>query len=68
MELISGSFVSAVEEVLESDKSILAVLHHSSRHPLAQRIRKGFELLKVDKDNRDELPGKISNRFLRELD
>ncbi|AKB29247.1 putative NTPase [Methanosarcina siciliae T4/M] len=67
MELISGSFVSAVEEVLQSDKSALAVLHRSSRHPLAQRIRKGFELLTVDKENRDELPEKISNGFLREL-
>lgn len=35
MELISESFVSAVEEILESDKSILAALHHSSRHYLA---------------------------------
>ncbi|AAM06769.1 NTPase [Methanosarcina acetivorans] len=67
MELISQSFVSAVEEVLESDKPVLAVLHHSSRHPLAQRFRKGFEVLTVDKGNRDELPEKITNRFLRKL-
>lgn len=67
MELISGSFVAAAEEVLESDKPVMAVLHHSSRHPLARRIRKEFEILTVDKGNRDELPEKITSRFLREL-
>lgn len=67
MELISGDFVDAVEGVLESDKPILAVLHHSSRHPLARRIRKEFEVLTVDTKNRDELPEKIFNRFAGQL-
>ncbi len=67
MELISESFIAAVEEILESDKSVLAVLHHSSRHPLAQRIRKEFEILTVDKKNRDELPEKIFNCFAGQL-
>lgn len=67
MELISGAFVAAMEEVLESDKPILAVLHHSSRHPLAQRIRKEFEVLTVDTKNRDELPEKIFNCFAKQL-
>lgn len=63
MELISKSFVSAVEEVLESNKPILAVLHYSSRHPLAQRVRKEFEVLTVDTKNRDDLSEKIYNLF-----
>lgn len=63
MELISGSFVAAVEEVLESDKPVLAVLHHSSRHPLARKVRKEFEVLTVNVKNRDELPEKIYNCF-----
>jgi nucleoside-triphosphatase len=67
MELISGSFISAVEEVLESDKPVLAVLHRSNRHPLAQRIRKEFELLTVDRENRDEMPERITNRLFKEL-
>lgn len=67
MELISASFVAAVEEVLESDKSVLAVLHRSSRHPLAQRIRKEFKVLTVDTKNRDELPERIFNCFSRQL-
>jgi nucleoside-triphosphatase len=67
MELISEFFVSVVEEVLESDKPVLAVLHHSSRHPLAQRIRKEFEVLTVDMKNRDKLPEKIFNSFVSQL-
>ncbi|MCC4771922.1 NTPase [Methanosarcina sp. DH2] len=67
MELISEPFVSAVEKVLESDKSILVVLHHSSRHPLAQRIRKEFEILTVDRENRDGLPERIADCLFREL-
>lgn len=67
MELISGAFVAAVGEILESDKPILAVLHHSSRHPLAQRIRKEFKVLTVDAENRNELPEKILNCFSSQL-
>jgi nucleoside-triphosphatase len=63
MELKSEAFVSAVEVVLESDKPVLAVLHRSSSHQLAQRMRKEFEVLLVDEENRDELPEKIANRF-----
>ena len=40
MELKSEAFVSAVEIVLESDKPVLAVLHRSSSHQLAQKMRK----------------------------
>lgn len=67
MELVSGAFVDSVEGVLESDKPVLAVLHHSSRHPLARRIRKEFEVLTVDTKNRDELPKKLFNRFASQL-
>ena len=67
MELKSEAFVSAVEAVLESDKPVLAVLHRLSSHQLAQRMRKEFEVLLVDEENRDELPEKIANRF-REME
>lgn len=63
MELKSPEFISAVEKVLESDRSVLAVLHRSSRHPLAQRVREEFEVLTVDEGNRDGLPGKIVEMF-----
>lgn len=67
MELKSGAFVSAVEAVLKSDKPVLAVLHRSSSHLLAQRIRTEFEVLTVDEGNRDELPEKIFNYFASQL-
>ena len=63
MELRSENFVRAVEDILYSDRPILAVLHRSSKHPLAQRISKGFEVLTVDENNRDELPDRIAARF-----
>ncbi|AKB85286.1 NTPase [Methanococcoides methylutens] len=63
MELRSENFIRAVEEVLDSDRPILAVLHRSSNHPLAQRIRKDFEVLTVDENNRDDLPERIAARF-----
>jgi nucleoside-triphosphatase len=61
MELKSARFVSAVEEVLGSEKPILVVLHHSSNHPLARRIREEFEIVTVDESNRDNLAEKIVN-------
>ncbi|WP_406660613.1 NTPase [Methanolobus sp. ZRKC3] len=63
MELKSENFVRAVEAVLDSDRPVLAVLHRSSRHPLAQRMRREFEVLVVDEGNRDELPERIAERF-----
>ncbi|WP_440951814.1 NTPase [Methanococcoides sp. FTZ1] len=63
MELRSENFIRAVEEILDSDRPILAVLHRSSKHPLAQRIRDEFEVLTVDENNRDCLPDRIAARF-----
>jgi len=63
MELKSEEFISAVEEVLESDRHVLTVLHRSSRHQLAQRVREEFEVLTVDEGNRDDLPEKIIGRL-----
>lgn len=55
MELKSKHFVSAVEHVLDSDRDMLVVLHHSSRHPLARRIREEFKIITVNEQNRDGL-------------
>ncbi len=55
MELKSHHFVSAVEHVLDSDRDMLVVLHHSSRHPLALRIREEFKIITVNEQNRDGL-------------
>ncbi len=63
MELKSENFILAVENALDSDRPILAVLHRSSEHSLAQRIREDFEVLTVDEDNRDYLPERIAEMF-----
>ncbi|WP_445475407.1 NTPase [Methanococcoides methylutens] len=63
MELKSENFIRAVENILDSNRPILAVLHRSSKHPLAQRIREEFEVLTVDEVNRDDLPDRIAARF-----
>ena len=55
MELKSQHFISAVEHVLDSDLDMLVVLHHSSRHPLARRIREEFRIITVNEQNRDGL-------------
>ncbi len=55
MELKSQHFVSAVEQVLDSDRGMLVVLHHSSRHPLSCRIREEFRIITVNEQNRDGL-------------
>jgi nucleoside-triphosphatase len=64
MELKSEEFISAVEAILESDRPVLAVLHRSSKHSLAQRVREEFEVLTVDEGNWDELPEKIVEMFV----
>lgn len=63
MELKSENFIQAVEDALDSDRPILAVLHRSSEHSLPQRIREEFEVLTVDEDNRDDLPERIAEMF-----
>lgn len=63
MELKSNRFISAVTEILKSNKSILVVLHHSIDHPLAKEIRRSFELVTLDKDNRDGMVEIISKRL-----
>src|SRR3972149_6098805 len=39
MEFKSQEFIKAVEEVLDSEKNMLAVLHQKSNDPIAERIR-----------------------------
>ncbi len=61
MELKSRHFVSAVEHVLDLDQDMLVVLHHSSRHSLARRIREEFRIITVNEQNRDGLAGIITS-------
>ncbi len=59
MELKSGRFIKAVEMALNSDKPMLVTLHQRSRHSLAERIRSGFEVIEITRENRDTITNKI---------
>ena len=63
MEFKSQEFVQIVEKVLDSDRDMLVVLHQKSNHPLAQRIRKEFEIYTVTEDNRESIVAVIVNRI-----
>ncbi|MDI6889147.1 MAG: NTPase [Methanocellales archaeon] len=63
MELKSERFVHAVEMALSSDRPMLVTLHQRSRHPLAERIRSGFKVMGITKENRDA----IANRIIEEI-
>lgn len=68
IEFKSPEFIQAVEAALNSDKSMLVVLHQKSSHPLADRIRREFEVYTVTLENRErivsEIAGKISLKAL----
>ena len=55
MELKSQYFILAVEHVLDSNRDMLVVLHNSSLHPTARRIRDEFRIITVNEQNRDGL-------------
>lgn len=63
MELKSPEFIKAVEEVLNSGKSMLVVLHQKSVHQIAERIRKEFEVYTVTPENRESIVAEIAGKF-----
>ena len=65
MEFKSPEFVRAVEEVLSSDKNVLVVLHQKSNHPVAERIRREFEVYTVTLENRERLVSEIAEKIIK---
>jgi len=63
MEFKSPEFVRAVEAALDSDKNMLVVLHQKSSHPLAERMRREFEVYTVTKENRESLISQILEKI-----
>ncbi|VVB88389.1 NTPase [uncultured archaeon] len=63
MEFMSPEFVKVVEEALDSDKNMLVVLHQKSSHPLAERIRREFQVYTVTKENRESLASQIAGKI-----
>lgn len=65
MELKSPEFIRAVEEALGSDKNMLVVLHQKSAHPLAERMRRDFEVYTVTYENRGGLVSEVIEKYAR---
>ena len=65
MELRSLEFIKSVEEVLDSDKNMLVVLHQRSSHRVAERIRREFESYTVTLENRENLVSEIALKINR---
>ncbi len=63
MELKSKRFIEAVEEAIESKKSMLVSVHQRSEHELAKRVKKEFEMFEVTQENRHEMADSIIQRF-----
>ncbi|MCK4476037.1 MAG: NTPase [Methanophagales archaeon] len=63
MELKSKKFIGAVEEAIESKKSMLVAVHQRSEHELVRRVRKEFEMFEVTQDNRDEMANHVIQRL-----
>lgn len=63
MEFKSPEFIQAVEAALDSDKNMLVVLHQKSSHPLAERIRREFQVYTVTMENRESLVSEIVDRI-----
>jgi len=67
MEFKSPEFILAVEDALGSDTNMLVVLHQKSSHPVAERIRKEFEIFTVTKENREIIVSTIAEKITTAL-
>ncbi|HIH44866.1 MAG TPA: NTPase [Candidatus Methanoperedenaceae archaeon] len=59
MELASPKFAGAVEAALRLEKPVIVVLHLTSRHALAMRIRKEFDIFTLTAGNRELIVNNI---------
>jgi len=59
MELKSKKFIEAVEEAIESGRSMLVSVHQKSEHELVRKVKKEFETFEVTEENRDEIANYI---------
>ena len=60
MELFSESFRKAVEELLKTDKVVIAVVHRSFSHDLMKEVLKSAKVkIEITESNRDSVPEQI---------
>lgn len=65
MEFKSQLFIEAVGTALDSDRSMLVVLHQRSSHQLAERIRREFMTYIVTPENRERAVDEIAEKILK---
>ncbi len=63
MEFKSPEFVRVVEDALNSGKNMLVVLHQKSDHPLAERMRREFQVYTITMENRESLVSEIAEKI-----
>ena len=66
-ELLSAAFAGGVDAALDSERSMLVVVHAKSSHPLAERIRGELRLFIVTEENRDRLPEEVVSALAPQL-
>ena len=64
MELASPLFVPAVERALETDKPLLISTHAHADCPIAHRVRRELDLVRIKLGNRDRLVDEVLARLL----
>ncbi len=69
MEVYSEVFRNVVDECLESEKPLLAAIHKRSTTGFIGKVKDSSDskIYEVRRDNRGELPRKISNLILKKL-
>ncbi len=55
MELKSKSFINSISKLIDSKEDLIFTVHYKSSHPLAERIRREFELITLNEKNRKEI-------------
>lgn len=70
MELFSPRFRQTVQDVLDSDKTTLGVVHYKARAPLIDSIKKrsDAEVIEVNERNRESLHNVIIDRMHESLE
>ncbi len=64
MELLSNVFTDALQEALDSSKSVLGTIHYRAQHLIVRKIRsrKDVDIIEVTQENRAQLPAELVDR------
>lgn len=63
MELKSSLFVKNVKNLVDSDRNVILTIHYKLKHPLLEKIRSNFEVIRLDQSNRDRIVEEVINRL-----